>query len=59
MDTLELLEKAIDDLAWKRAMEKINSKRNIKTWKKLDKKLGEVLDKERDKIIQCIIHGNK
>ncbi len=55
MNTLKVLEKAIDNLAYVRAMIKIEKKKSIKTWKRLSKKLKELTGKERDKIINRLM----
>lgn len=55
MNTLKILEKTIDNLAYKRAMEKINHKKSIKTWKRLGKKIEEFTKIERAKIIAHIV----
>ena len=58
-DTLKILEKTIDNLAYKRAMEKINHKKSIKTWKRLEKKIAEFTKIERAKIIAHIVGEGK
>lgn len=59
MTTLKLLEKAIDKLAYGLAMERIQKKKNIKTWERLNRKLSQFIEEEKDKIIERIVMGGK
>lgn len=56
MNTLKLLEKAIDELAYVRAMRKIKDKKSIKTWGRLGKKMRQFIKEETEIIIQRIMN---
>jgi len=57
MKTLELLEMTINNLAYAKAMERVQ-KRKIKTWDRVEQKLEQYFKEERDKIIINMVENN-
>ena len=54
--TLKHLEARINEVCWRRAMDRVQHSKSMKTWDRLGRKMEEYKERERDKIINWIVN---